>query len=99
MARPWLLLGWALAAALCTRTCLAQTRIVNALCAGGYKGFETGFLVAVMPPDVRSPQGGLVQAGGLLVVVVAWFVSRVAPPPLPRASWCPPTSIADADTK
>ena len=31
-------------------------RPVTAYCAGGYRGFETGYIVAVMPPDVPSPQ-------------------------------------------
>ena len=36
---------------------------VSVPCNGGYRGVESGTLVAVMPPDVPSPTGGLASPG------------------------------------
>ena len=41
----------------------AQPRGVTLPCDGGYQGLQTGTIVAVMPPDVPSPTGGLTQPG------------------------------------
>ncbi len=40
-----------------------DTRTVSMRCTGGFRGYETGYLVAVMPPDVPFPEGGLSQPG------------------------------------
>ena len=41
----------------------AQQRTVNLPCTGGFKGQESGTIIAVMPPDVPTPQGGLTKSG------------------------------------
>jgi hypothetical protein len=36
---------------------------VVATCNGGYKGMETGYVVAIMPPDSAYPEGKLTGPG------------------------------------
>jgi hypothetical protein len=55
----------------------AAPRTVTVYCPGGYRGFEAGYIVAVMPPDVARPEGGLTQpATGLNGLVLGDTVGR-----------------------
>ncbi len=54
----------ALVLALVVPAVLAAPRTVVVDCPGGVNGFESGYVVAVMPPDVVKPTGGLTQPAG-----------------------------------
>jgi hypothetical protein len=64
-------LRWATAAAavcLAAHVAASTDRTVVVPCNGGFMGLESGFIVAVMPPDRASPEGGQVAPGGNLVL-------------------------------
>ena len=56
--------AWTLLAAAITPSLGQSSWRAVVPCNGGYQGYESGTIVAVMPPDVPAPVGGLVAPGG-----------------------------------